>query len=83
MLSGIGIAEARLGKPPSILEALISMKQMYPELPINNVYEVSAVLATLMREDWIYTNEIASHISLHRVENYRNFSEMFRYHFKD
>jgi hypothetical protein len=59
------------------------MKMKHPEMPINNVYEVSAVLASLLREDWIYTNDIASHISLHRAENYKNFSEMFRQHFKD
>ena len=59
------------------------MKQMHPDLPIFNVYDVSSVISGLMREDWIYTNEIASHISLHRVKNYRNFFEIFRHHFKN
>ena len=66
MLNCIASAETRLGKPPSMLEVFVEMKMKHPEMPINNIYECSAVLASLLREDWIYTNDIASHVSLHR-----------------
>ncbi len=50
-------------------------------MPINNCYEGGAVIAALLREDWIYTNKIASHVSLTRHEGFYTFSELFRQKF--
>jgi hypothetical protein len=54
------------------------MKINHPTLPIRNGYEGGAVISALMREDWVYTNKIASHVSLTRHEGYFTFSEIFR-----
>jgi len=67
-----------MGKPPSILEAFVQMKINQPNLPIRNGYEGGAVISALLREDWIYTNKIASHVSLTRHEGFFTFSEIFR-----
>ena len=45
---------------------------------MNNIYEGAAVLTSLFREDWLYTNDLASHYSLKRHDGFFNFSEMFR-----
>ncbi len=57
------------------------MKINHPTLPIRNGYEGGAVISALMREDWVYTNKIASHVSLTRHEGYFTFSEIFRQKF--
>ena len=46
--------------------------------PIKNVYEVAAVLSSLLREDMIYTNDVISHFSSQPFEGYRTYSEIFR-----
>ena len=81
MLSSIANAEAKLGKPPNILEVFVEIRKNHKELPIRNCYEGAAVLAALLREDWIYTNKIASLVSLTRHEGYYTFSEIFRQKF--
>jgi len=77
MLSCIESAEKKLNRPPSCLEVFVEMKIRYKELPINNLYQGGAVIASLLREDWIYTNDVASHVSLIRHEGFCTFSEMF------
>jgi hypothetical protein len=81
MLSSIANAEAKLGTPPNILEVFVEIRKNHKGLPINNCYEGAAVIASLLREDWIYTNKIASHVSLTRHEGYFTFSELFRQKF--
>lgn len=70
MLDSIRSAEERLNRPPSQIEVFTEMQKRFPEIPIRNCYEGGAVIATLLREDWIYTNKVASHVSLTRHEGY-------------
>lgn len=82
LLDSIRSAEEKLGgKPPNCMEVFVEMKTRYTELPINNMYEGAAVLASLMREDWIYTNSTGSHVSLTRHPGFFTFSEQSRKHF--
>lgn len=74
MLDAIHSAEHEMGKPPLIVEVFVQMKHLYPELPINNVYEGSAAIACFLREDWIYINDKADRCSLVKHEGYMNFS---------
>jgi hypothetical protein len=79
MLDCIRSAEDKLGGvPPSCLEVFVEMKTRFKELPINNVYEGGAVIASLLREDWIYTNKTGSHVSLKRHPEFFTFSEQSR-----
>lgn len=64
MLKCVSDAEELLKRPPTHLEVFVIMKKRYPKLPINTVYECGAVMATLMREDWLYIDETASRVSL-------------------
>jgi hypothetical protein len=64
MLNAVNVAEEKIGKPPLILEVFVEMKHLYPELPINNVYEGSAAIACFLREDWLYINDKADRCSL-------------------
>lgn len=82
LIDCIRSAEDKLGgKPPSCLEVFVEMKTRFKELPINNVYEGAAVLASLMREDWVYTNKTGSHVSLVRHPDFFTFSEQAKKHF--
>ena len=58
------------------------MKKNYPYLPIKNVYEVLAIMTSMMREDWIYSDSSGYRISLKRHEGFTNFSEKCRSYFK-
>jgi hypothetical protein len=82
LIECIRSAEEKLGgKPPNCMEIFVEMKIRFTELPINNVFEGAAVLASLMREDWIYTNSTGSHVSLTRHPGFFTFSEQVRKHF--
>jgi hypothetical protein len=82
MLDCIRSAEEKLGRPPSQIEVFVEMTDRYPSMPVKHCYASGAVIGSLLREDWIYTNKIASHVSLTRHEGYETFSEKFRSHFK-
>jgi len=58
------------------------MKKNHPFIPIKNVYEVCAIMTSMMREDWIYTDASGYRISLKRHEGFTSFSEKCRSHFK-
>ena len=78
MLACVKSAEEKLkGTPPSIIQIFVEMKQNY-NLPVNNIYEGAAVLTSLFREDWLYTDETAVCYSLKRHEGFMLYSEMFR-----
>ena len=46
-----------------------------------NIYWISALIACLIREDWVYVDDQVERISLTRHEGYLTFSEKFRLHF--
>ena len=77
MLDCVISAEAKLGKPPSIIEIFVEMTNRF-DLPVKNCYEGAAVLTSLLREDWLYTNDVASHFSVTKHEGFLNYSELFR-----
>jgi hypothetical protein len=77
MLECVRSSEEKLGKPPSIIQIFVEMKERFT-LPVNNIYEGAAVLTSLFREDWIFTNDVGSHYSLKRHEGFLSYSEMFR-----
>jgi hypothetical protein len=43
-----------------MLELYVVMIKTYPNMPIKNAHECNAVMSSLMREDWLYINDIAS-----------------------
>ena len=58
-LDSVNRAEDKLGRPPQPIEIFVELSNSF-NLPIRNVFEASAVITSLQREDLIYTNEIAS-----------------------
>ena len=60
MLECVELAEQKLGRPPNMLELYVVMIKTYPNMPIKNAHECNAVMSSLMREDWLYINDIAS-----------------------
>ena len=83
MLKCIEEAEKILKTPPTIYDCYMVIQKNHPWIKINNVYEITAIMTSMMREDWIYTDDAGYHVSLKRHEGYTNFSEKCRFHFKD
>jgi hypothetical protein len=77
MIDCVISAEAKLGKPPSVIEIFIEMKHKYT-IPVNNIYEGAAVITSLFREDLLFANDVASHYSVTRHEGFLNYSEIFK-----
>lgn len=77
MIDCVISAEAKLGKPPSVIEIFVEMKHRFT-LPVNNIYEGAAVITSLFREDMLYANDVCSHYSITRHAGYLNYSEIFR-----
>ena len=76
MLDSLISAEEKLGRPASIIEIYVEMKNLYT-LPVNTIYEGAAVLTSLFREDLLYTNDTCSNYSVTRHRGFKNFTEMF------
>jgi len=77
VLKAVEIAETKLGKPGSAVEVFVTLKNEF-STPIRNMWEVAAVLCSLFREDWIFTNSIGSHWTRSKKEGYSSYSEIFK-----
>ena len=82
MLNCTQEAEDILGTPPNIYECAVVIKRNHPYMPVANVYEVLALITSMMREDWLYTDSSGYKVSLKRHEGFTTFSEKCRSHFK-
>ena len=78
MIDSVISAEAKLGKPPSVIEIFIEMKAQYNITQVNNIYEGAAVITSIFREDMLYANDVCSHYSVTKHEGYMNYSEIFK-----
>jgi hypothetical protein len=78
ILDCIVTAEEKIGQPPTTIDIFCEIKQRYPSIPVNNIFEGAAVLSTLFREDLIYTNASCEQYSAHRHDGFHSYSEMFR-----
>ena len=78
MIDSVISAEAKLGKPPSVIEIFIEMKAQYNITQVNNIYEGAAVITSIFREDMLYANDVCSHYSVTKHEGLMNFSEIFK-----
>ena len=76
MIDSVISAEAKLGKPPNVIQIFMEMKERHT-LPVNTIYEGAAVLMSLFREDWLYADDICQHYSLTRHSGFENFTEKF------
>jgi len=45
---------------------------------VNNIYEVGAVMFSLLREDLVYSDEHSYRYTCEKKEGYYNYSEIFR-----
>lgn len=45
------------------------------------MYQAVPVMACIIREDWVYFDDVGYHVSLTRHEGFTTFSEKFRKHF--
>ena len=71
------IAEDVLGRPPTILEVFVTLGDTYGKT-VNNVYEVVAILFSLLREDLIYSDEHSYRYTVNKQEGFYSYSEIFR-----
>jgi len=83
VLKSVERAEEKLGKPPTIYDVFIEVKLTYNMILVKSVYETLAVITSLMREDWIYTDKIGYRVSLTKHEGFSTFSDKIRMHFGD
>ena len=79
-LEATRIAEETLGHPPTVFEIFVTLKETQGST-VNNVFEVVAVLFSMLREDLIYCSKNSDRYSVHKQEGYLNYSEIFRKHF--
>ena len=77
MLQSIVITEKKLGRPGSSVEIFVTLNHEY-FVAIKNMWECAAVLCSIFREDWIFTNTIGSHWTRERKDGYKSYSELFR-----
>jgi len=57
ILDSIGSAETNLGHPPSCMEVLAEVKHKYPSVKIDHVNLAMAIIASLIREDWLFVDD--------------------------
>lgn len=63
-------------------EIVGELNATYPKLvPVRHGYEAGAIIASLIREDWLYMDDISVHFSLNKHDGYMNFTERFRKNF--
>lgn len=62
VIASVDSAEAKLGRPPQPIEIFVELNKTY-YTPMKNVYEVAAVLTSILREDMLYTNDVGSHFT--------------------
>ena len=77
MISSVISAEAKLGKPPSVIEIFVEMKRQHNISMVSNIYEGAAVITSLFREDMLFANDVCSHYSVTRHEGFLNYTEIF------
>ena len=70
------IAEETLGKPPTVFEIFTVMDQNFGRA-VNNIYQLVAILFSLLREDLIYSDEHSYRYTVNKQEGYYNYTELF------
>jgi len=65
-----------MGGPPTALEIFAHLNRG-SSLPINNAYEVAAILATLHREEMVFVDKNFVRWTVRKKDGYMTFSELF------
>lgn len=71
-------AEEKLGMPPTCLQIYEIMRTMKGQALTDNVYQLSACLLSLQREDLVLTDKNCYRFTTRRKEGYFTYSDMFR-----
>ena len=74
------IAEEVLGRPPTSMEVFVTLSDTYGKT-VNNIYEVVAILFSLLREDLIFSDLNSYRYTVNKQEGYYSYSEIFRLKF--
>lgn len=69
------------GKPVFFAEIMVVLNKTYPNIPIKDTNKALAVAMSLIREDWVYVDEMGYYMSITRQEGLNTFTEIFRKHF--
>ena len=75
-------AEEILGRPPTVMEMFMTLEANHGKT-LNNIYELVAVLFSLLREDIIYSDMHSYRYTLTKQEGFYTYSELFRIRFAD
>ena len=74
------MAEETLGRPATIMEVSVTLEDTYGK-SLNNIYELAAVLFSMLREDLLYSDLNSYRYTTHKQEGFYNYSEIFRLKF--
>ena len=76
LLKCVETAEEKLGKPPTSVEVFVELRLRYfNHLEcVETPYQVAAMLASILREDWIYVDAEAKQFSVHERAGFITFS---------
>ena len=72
--------EEILGRPPTTIEIFYQVSNTYGRV-VNNMYEVGAILYSLLREDLIYADEHCYTYTCVKKEGYYSYSDFFQMKF--
>jgi len=59
------------------MEVFVTLNDTYGKT-VNNIYEVGAVLFSLLREDLLYADEHSYRYTVNKQEGFYNYSEIFQ-----
>ena len=76
-LESTRIAEDVLGRPPTLVEIFVTLNDTYGKT-VNNIFEVGAILFSLLREDLIYADLLSYRYTVNKQEGYFSYSEIFQ-----
>jgi len=76
VMHAVDSAQEKLGRPVTAVEVFVELKRLY-YMPIKSIYEIAAVLSSLVREEMLYTNEVGSHFTSRPYEGYLGYTDIF------
>ena len=75
-LQAFEMAEDILGKPPTLMHVLAVFEDNFNS-PFKNIYQVSAITTSIMREDLIFFDKLFYRWTVHKKEGFFSYSEIF------
>ena len=77
LLESMRIAEEVLGMPPNPVQIFATLGAKYGQV-VDNVWQVVAILFSMLREDMLFSDKHSYRYIVHRQEGYYSYSELFR-----